>query len=142
MVERARGAGDAPTPPNAADGKALTLPLHAEEVVVTKRRVDTLVRVTTRTTTNERQVDEMLSQVNVVVDRVSVGRIVEAVPPTREEGDVTIIPVVEEVLVVERRLMLKEEIHLRRVTTEVRHTQTVQLRTQDAIVTRLKIDDA
>ena len=34
----------------------------------------------------------------------------------REEGDVTIIPVLEEIVVVEKRLVLKEELHVRRVT--------------------------
>jgi stress response protein YsnF len=42
------------------------------------------------------------------------GRIVETAPEIRTEGDVTILPVVEEVLVVEKRLVLKEELHIRR----------------------------
>jgi Domain of unknown function (DUF2382) len=40
-------------------------------------------------------------------------RPVNAAPPVREEGETTVISVVEEVLVVERRLVLKEEIRLR-----------------------------
>lgn len=35
-------------------------------------------------------------------------------PEIRTEGDVTIVPVLEEVLVVEKRLVLKEELHIRR----------------------------
>ena len=56
--------------------------------------------------------------------------------PRGEEGDTIILPVVEEVLVVERRLILKEEVRLRRVRTTRRHTETVTVREQVAVVTR------
>jgi stress response protein YsnF len=61
---------------------------------------------------------------------------VDAVPPVREEGDTTVISIVEEVLVVERRLVLKEEIRLRRVRTTERHRETVTLREQQAVIER------
>jgi stress response protein YsnF len=67
---------------------------------------------------------------------VPVGRVVDAVPPIREEDDTTIIPVVEEVLVIERRLVLKEEVHLRRVRVRETHAASVVTRTQDVVVTR------
>ncbi len=57
------------------------------------------------------------------MEGLAIGRLVDAVPPVREEGDATLIPVVEEV-VVEGRLALKEEIHLRRVRTTQRHQKT------------------
>jgi hypothetical protein len=76
----------------------------------------------------------------VVVERVAIGRVVDAVPPVRHEGDVTILSVVEEVVVVERRLVLKEEVHLRRVQTTERYVETVTLREQDITVTRTDID--
>jgi stress response protein YsnF len=47
-------------------------------------------------------------------DRAAMGRMVETAPEIRTESDVTILPVVEEVLVVEKRLVLKEELHIRR----------------------------
>lgn len=57
-----------------------------------------------------------------------------------EEATVTttIMPVVEEVVVVERRLILKEEIRIRRVRTMEHHRETVALRTQDAVITRVE----
>ena len=54
----------------------------------------------------------------------------------REEGDTTIISVVEEIVVVERRLVLKEEVRLRRVRVTEQHRETVVLREQDAVITR------
>jgi hypothetical protein len=43
-------------------------------------------------------------------------------------------------VVVERRLMLKEELHIKRVRTTEQHQETVMLRRQEAVVTRTPID--
>ena len=125
-----------PTP--AAETEVMQL--HAEAVTVAKRVHKTLVRATRRTRTRDVVVDEPVLRDQVVVERVAVGRVVQAVPPVRQEGDVTILSVVEEVVVVERRLMLKEELHLRRVRTTERHVETVTLREQNVSVTRTDLD--
>jgi stress response protein YsnF len=85
-----------------------------------------------------------LSRERVEVERVAVNRIVEQAPAVRTEGDVTIIPVLEEVLVVEKRLMLREEVRLVRRREETREQQTVTLRKEEVEVTRDEIarDDA
>lgn len=115
-----------------------TLQLHREDVEVTRRRVNgQTVRVSTRTTTHDQHVDEALTQETIQVEHVVIGRAIETVPPVRVEGDVTIIPIVEEILVVERQLILKEEVHMRRVRTIENHRETVTLRRQEAEVTRL-----
>lgn len=117
------------------------LPLHKEDVAVSKRIRKTLVRAARVTTTRDAVVEEDLHHDHVVVERVAVGRIVDAVPPVRQQGDVTILSVVEEIVVVERRLVLKEEVHLRRVQTTERHVETVTLRQQSVAVTRTDIQD-
>jgi uncharacterized protein (TIGR02271 family) len=117
------------------------IPLHAEELSVSKEQVETgRVRVETVTREREQLVDELLAREHVEVERVAVGTPIDAVPAMRQDGDTTIIPVVEEVLVVERRLVLKEEIHIRRLRTTERHQESVTLRRQEAVVTRLPID--
>jgi stress response protein YsnF len=58
-------------------------------------------------------------------------------PAIREEGETIVVPVVEEVLVVERRLVLKEEVRIRRVRSTERHQERVTLRRQEAAVNRL-----
>lgn len=115
----------------APDDAVATLRLHAEEVTVEGRRVpgDT-VRVATLVQVREAQVELGLMHERVEIERVPVDRIVEAVPPVRQEGDVTVLPVVEEVLVVERRLVLKEEVRVRRVQVPETHRETVSLREQ------------
>ncbi len=70
--------------------------------------------------------------------QIEVGHVlVERAPPVREENGVTIIPVMEEVIVTETRLMLKEELHVRRVAETREHQQTGLLRRQRAEVERL-----
>jgi stress response protein YsnF len=113
------------------------LPLHSEEVAVSRRKVEgTVVRIATVTHTREAVVNEQLTHERVEIERVPVGRVIETVPSVREEGDTTIIPVVEEIIVVERRLVLKEEVHLRKVRVTEQHRETVVLREQDAVITR------
>ena len=118
------------------DPSTLTLPLYAAALVVARRKMHRTVRVATVTHEHEQLVDEALTHERVEVERVPIGRTVEAVPPIREEGDTTIFPLVEEVVVVERRLVLKEEIHIRRLRSTDRHQEVVTLRTQDAVITR------
>jgi uncharacterized protein (TIGR02271 family) len=122
-------------PPSSAEQE--TLLLHAEDISVSKRRVVTgRVRVRLSTQAHEKLVDETISHETVDIERVAIGRFVDSAPEMRVEGDVTIIPVVEEILVVERRLVLKEEIRLHRVRTSERHRETISLREQTVTIER------
>ncbi len=118
-----------------------TLPIYVEELDVSHRRISTsLVRATRTTRNREQLIEEDLTHERVEVERIPIGRVVTAVPPVREEGDTTILSVVEEVVVVERRLVLKEEVHFRRVKTTERHAETVVVREQDVAVTRTPLE--
>jgi len=120
---------------SAADAGVLRL--LAEEAKVSRRTVETgRVRVAKVTRTRDHLIDEVLARTAVEVNRVPIGRLIETMPAIKEDGDVTVIPIVEETFVVQRRLMLKEELHVRRVRTTERFQQTVQLRYQTAEVTR------
>jgi hypothetical protein len=81
----------------------------------------------TATALDERSVliDEPLYYEDVEVERVPVNRIVDGPVQTRQEGDVMIVPVVEEVVTVQKRLLLKEEVRIRRRRTEVREPRRV-----------------
>ena len=115
----------------------LRIPLHVEEVSVSRREIKKAnVQIALITGTREQLIDEELTHVRVEIERVPIGRTIEVVPPISQEGDITIIPVVEEIVVVERRLVLKEEVRVRRVSTKEQHQETVVLRQQEAVVTR------
>ena len=114
------------------------IPLHAEELSVSKERVETgRVHVGTVTRTHDELVDEELANERVEIERIPLNKPIDAVPAVRQEGDVTIVPVVEEVLVTKRSLLLKEEIHIRRIHTTERHREHVTLRRQEAVISRL-----
>ena len=116
------------------------LRLHAEEVSVARRTVRGRVQVHVHTVTREHAVDEALTHERVEVERVAIGRPVDAIPPDRQEGDTTVIAVVEEVVVVHRQLVLREEVRVRRVRVTERHRETVSLRAQEAVVERSALE--
>jgi len=110
-----------------------TVPLTEEVVKVSKREVVTgRVRIRTLEESSDELVRQELDTAQVSVTRVPVNRIVDRTPVPRTEGDVMIVPVLEEVLVVEKKLLLKEEIHIRRTLTKETVEQSVTLRKQRA----------
>jgi uncharacterized protein (TIGR02271 family) len=114
------------------------LRLYAEDATVSRQTVETgRVRVAKVTRVRDHLVDELLARTNVEVERVPIGRVIDAMPAVKDEGDLMVVPVVEETVVVERRLVLKEELHIRRVRTTERYRDTVKLRYQTAEVTRI-----
>ena len=96
-------------------GAETAIPRVAEEIDVQKRRVETgRVRATKVVRERQEVVDEPLARDEVDVQRVAVNRVVAGSVGTRQEGDTLIIPLLEEVLVVEKRLLVREEL---RITT-------------------------
>jgi uncharacterized protein (TIGR02271 family) len=114
------------------------IPIIEEEALVSKRLVD-VERVTVRTSadTEHLTVQEDLYREDVTVTRVPIEREVAETPPVRTEGDVTIVPIVEERLVLSKRLFLVEELHLQRSGSVERVDVPVDLRR-----TRVDIDRA
>lgn len=96
------------------------IPIVEETVSIEKRTVET-GRVQVRTFVDDEQVHvtDALKREVVDVERVAIGREVEVAPSVREEGEFLIVPIVEERLVIEKRLFLVEELRLRRTTLTV-----------------------
>lgn len=118
------------------------IPLVEETASVEKRAVVTgRVLVETRTDRFEERVEAELSSGAVEVERVPVNREVDAVPDIRNEGDAIVVPVVEERIVIQRRLFLTEELHVRRRTRTDTVEVPVTLRRQRAEVVRIPADD-
>ncbi len=117
--------------------KADTLQLVEEQVELHKRQVVTgRVDVRTVTETIDELVKTTVQDQTVEVTRVTINRQVDVAPSIRTDGDVTVIPVFEEIIVVEKRLLLKEEIRIRRITRSEDIETTVPLRRQRAVVER------
>jgi uncharacterized protein (TIGR02271 family) len=117
------------------------LPIIEERLRVAKKDVSGgKVRVRTRTTTETEALDVDLLDEEVDVERVEVGLVVDVAPQVRTEGDVTIVPVLEERLVVEKRLVLVEEIRIRRKAAFRTERVEAELRKQHATVERVSED--
>lgn len=109
--------------------------LAREELRVARRVVDRGgVRVRVSVSERNETVDVLVREEGVEVERVPVGRMVEHPPETRQEGDTLVVPIVEEILVVERRLILKEEVRIRRTALQRPARETVNLRSEVAEV--------
>jgi uncharacterized protein (TIGR02271 family) len=121
------------------DERPERLELVEERVEVGKRQVER-GRVVVRTRVEEREelVEVALHREDVIVERVPVGRPVEAAPAVREEDGVLIVPVLEEQLVVATRLVLKEEVRITRKSRTETVREPVTLRSERAEVTRLE----
>lgn len=116
----------------------LVVPVVAEQLDVSKRRVETGgVRVRKIVHEREEIIDEPLIREEVQVKRVPINRVVEGPIPVRHVGNTMIISLLEEVLVVEKRLMLKEELHITREEVETYKPQRVRLRTEEAAIERV-----
>ena len=136
MQNRRGSAGDP------AQSEEFVVPLFEEEAHVDKRRVTTgKVRIRSVVEEVEEIAAATLEEDTVDVMRVPVDRVVDQVPAVRTEGDVTIVPILEEVLFVEKRLVLKEELHIRRRVSSDTVEVPVTLRKERAVVERVPLEN-
>jgi uncharacterized protein (TIGR02271 family) len=127
----------------ASDGAQLRVPVVEERLQVGKHWIDTGhgIRLHKRIVEREQEVDQPLLRDELRIERVPVGQVVAGDPPqTRYEGDTLVVPVLEEVLVVQKQLLLKEEVRIHRERREVRAPQTVSLKTEQVTAERFGKD--
>ena len=120
----------------------VVIPVIAEEITVQTHQVARAkVHVHKRVETREEVVDAPIVHEEVVTDRIPINRLLEdEVPETRHEGDVLVIPVIEEVLVTEKRLLLREEVRVSKRRTTESAAQTVTLRREVVNNERIELD--
>jgi uncharacterized protein (TIGR02271 family) len=91
------------------------IPIVEERARIEKQTVSTgRVRISSRVENRLETLREELLAQTVAVERVPIDREVDTPPGIRTEGDVLIIPVVEQRLIVEKRWVVTEELHVRR----------------------------
>jgi len=121
-----------------SDREEVVIPVVEEEIDATTRAVKTgSVRVDKHVEKRLRKIEAPLIHEDVEIHRVPVNRVVDAAPKSRRTGDTLIIPVVEEELVITKRLVLKEEIHLITRRSKDRSVQEVELNRETAEIRRL-----
>lgn len=118
------------------------IPVLAEGLVVEKVAHDTGgVRATKSVRERVQVVDEPLSREEITVERKAVNQVLTTPALPRQEGDTLVIPVMEEILVVERRLLLKEEIHIHKRRKEVHDPRRFVLRSEEVSIEQLSPAD-
>jgi uncharacterized protein (TIGR02271 family) len=127
------------TDPQGSDDVRVTIPVLQEELQPGVRRVDTGrgVRIHKAVSSSPHTVEQVLAHDELEVRHVPVDRVVAPAeaPSPRYEGDTYIIPVLEEVLVLEKRVRIREEIHIVRHQRAQRHAETAVLRSESVTVT-------
>jgi uncharacterized protein (TIGR02271 family) len=124
------------------DARGLVIPVVEERLEVSRERVETgRVRITKSVEAREVVVDDPLKRESVRVEHVPINQVVTgAVPQVREEGDVTVIPILEERVVTRTELVLVEEVRIHREHSEYHNPQRVTLRKEVVAVERFGED--
>lgn len=121
------------------EGETTVIPVIQEEAQVNKHPIErNRLRVTKQVHTQDETIDVPLKQERVQVERIPVEQFVDAAAQPHYEGETLVIPVMEEVLVIEKKLRLKEEIRISKYAEEVPHQETVTLRREEVSVERVK----
>ncbi len=125
--------------PDTKDAKNddLVIPVTEERVVLRKRKLETgRVRITKRVTARDEEIKEPLMQETLHIERIPVNRPITEPVPVRCEGDTLIVPIFEETLVVEKRLILKEELRITKRRVETRRARRATLRREEVSIER------
>jgi len=119
-----------------AGERNLVIPEIEETAEVTTRMVESgVVRITRHVHDVERTFHPTLHDQRIHVERVPVNRVIKNAPEIRTEGNTTIIPIVEEVMV--KLLLLKEEVRVTREQVDKpAEPQTVTLRREEVVIDR------
>ena len=124
------------------DARGLVIPVVEERLEVSRERVETgRVRISKSVEAREVVVDDPLKRESVRVEHVPINQVVTgAVPQVREEGDVTVIPILEERVVTRTELVLVEEVRIHRDHSVYHDPQRVTLRKEVVAVERFGED--
>ena len=124
------------------DARGLVIPVVEERLEVTRERIETgRVRIRKSVEAREVVVDDPLKRETIRVEHVPINQVVTGdVPQVREEGDVTVIPILEERIVTRTELVLVEEVRIHRDHSEYHDPQRVTLRKEVVAVERFGED--
>ncbi|OON68659.1 YsnF/AvaK domain-containing protein [Hymenobacter sp. CRA2] len=117
----------------------LVIPVIEEQLRVGTEVVETgRVRVTKQVHEEHHDITAPTVREEIEVQRVPINQYVDVAPPAvRQEGDTTIMPVLREVLVVEKRILFVEEVRITKRQVHAETTQPVTLRQEEIIVERV-----
>lgn len=118
--------------------KDISIPVIEEQVVISRDIVETgKVHIIKRVTEEDIPVDLPIIEEGYEVERKPVEKqLLSEAPGVRHEGENMIIPVIREVLVVQKRYEVIEEIHIKKTRTEIPNQQQVTVKKESIEVKR------
>ena len=117
------------------------IPIVEEVARIEKRVVDKgTVRVSTEIDTVTERVETALREQTATLDRVRVDRVVDTPPEPRLEGDVIVVPIIEERVVVTKQLVVTEEVRVKLDEVTRTDVQEVPLRKERVTIDRIPAD--
>ncbi|WP_435945927.1 DUF2382 domain-containing protein [Dryocola sp. BD586] len=111
-----------------------TVSLAEERVELgTRKVVDRRIRITRSTRADEKLIETELTHEDALIKRVAKNEAVKPgnIPQVRQEGEVTIIPVIEERIEIVKHYFLTEEIHVIKKRRKETHQENITLRSQE-----------
>lgn len=122
----------------AREERVLVIPVVQEEMEIHRKKAESGVRVTKKVIEEERQIDEPGFVEHVDVRRIVKNTILDRPVSPYREGDTLVIPVMEEQVVIQKRLVLKEEIRVTKRREEIKKEQDVVLRREEVTIDPLE----
>ncbi|WP_242154466.1 YsnF/AvaK domain-containing protein [Sphingomonas sp. BAUL-RG-20F-R05-02] len=121
------------------DDNRRTIPLYEEQLEIDKvQTVTDRVQVSTHVDEHTVLLEDTVERGNLTIERIAVDRAVTEAPEPRQEGDTLIVSLVEERLVVEKRLFVIEELRITRTSTTEHVAIPETVRTMRATVEHAK----
>ena len=115
----------------------IVVPIVEERIVPEVRQVDLgEVRVHKHVEAHEETAELSLTRDDLVIQRVEINEPIQTPAKTRQEGEWLVIPVMKEVVVVQKQLMLVEEVRIKRSQVQKDHVVRETVRHE-----RVEIED-
>ncbi len=120
---------------NPGNNNPVSFSVIEEQAKVNKKSVEKgKVRIVKKVETEEEKVKVDVKSEEVNVERVAVNEYADEAPSIRYEGDTTIIPVVKEVAVVQKKILVVEEIRITKKILVTEEERTVPLKKEKVTV--------
>lgn len=120
-----------------------TVPVIKEQIIIDKRTIDTAkVSVSKMVKDRDVQIDISEEHDDIQIERVSVNQIVKTEPTARHEGDTLIIPVLREEVVIEKKLVLVEEVRITRKKKREVRREDINLREEEINISREELNNS
>ena len=124
------------------EGDNIIIPVIQEQIVIDKQVIETgKVRVRKTVSEETASLNIPLIQENYDVQRVPAQEVFDKPPGIRYEGDTIVVPVMREIVIVEKKYELIEEVRLTKRTTAVPHIQEITLLKEHVQVERVRLDE-